>query len=405
MIKDHQVTELYHNYQKLDEIDFKIKKQNAEQIVNLYTPFASEAKLSRLKDCGSMLTFGLYKHTHTGEEKKKLHNAGFCKDKFCPMCNWRRARKYAIQNYQILKALEERQKVRYIFATFTVKNPALVELRESVRHMNKAFLKMMNRKRVKDSVLGFIKAIEFPFQKGSKEFINLHIHCLFAVPARYFDTKYDLYIKQEEWRELWRSALGVDYDPSVDIRIIRPKRDGDDPIASVVAETTKYPMKDVELRHLEKQNDWRTFKILVEQTKGLRLVSYGGVLKKIRADLFGHKDIDEDLVYAVDQELDEKWKLIKYLIYNYENGDYELFSVKEPVEEPVNYEKPKKSIKSVLPTNRRKPDNRPIPIVYLDRFGLIQEVRYDYSRVSDYAIFLRTLRHFDPPENRANISI
>lgn len=397
--------EIVQRYQELDELDFVVKKRNSEQIINLYTPFASPNKLESMMNCGSFLQFGLYRHEQTSEEKKKLHKAGFCKDKFCPMCNWRRARKYAIQNYKILKALEQKSKVRYIFATFTVKNPKLEDLRSSITAMNKAFLKMMRRKRVKDSVMGYIKAIEFPFQKGSKEYINLHIHTLLVVPAKYFDTKYNLYIKQNEWQELWRDVLGVDYDPSVDIRIIRPKKDGDDPIASVVAETTKYPMKDMDLSKLQKDNDWEIFKELVDQTRGLRLVSYGGILKKVRKILFGDEDIDDDLVYRVDDDLDDKWKLIALLMYEYDGVQYKLMrnGIKEP---PKDDEKRDCQIvkQKCQISLRKRQSGQPIPIQLLDKDGKVKRVIYDHSQISDWHIFMRTMRKsISPPPMRYNV--
>jgi plasmid rolling circle replication initiator protein Rep len=41
-----------------------------------------------------------------------------------------------------------------------------------------------------------------------------------AVEPSYFDKDCDLYINQKEWRELWQQALGVTYEPYVDVRVI-----------------------------------------------------------------------------------------------------------------------------------------------------------------------------------------
>ena len=43
-------------------------------------------------------------------------------------------------------------------------------------------------------------------------------------------------------RKMWKIALRADYTPSVDVRIIK-SNDQTDPIAKVVAEAFKYPMK------------------------------------------------------------------------------------------------------------------------------------------------------------------
>ena len=48
-----------------------------------------------------------------------------CKDKFCPFCNWRRARKLAIQSYELLEAIQKKKISDTFFLTLTVKNPRL----------------------------------------------------------------------------------------------------------------------------------------------------------------------------------------------------------------------------------------------------------------------------------------
>ena len=312
--------EFREKFKYLDEPDFISKKYNSFVIFNLYQNFASKKKLISLADCGSFLGFDLYKNLSTSELKKKLSNANFCKDRFCDMCNWRRARKFGIQNYQILKTIELNQKVRYLFATFTIHNPCVSELRSKIKEFNRAWKRMTQTKRWRKSILGYIKAIEIPFQKNDNTRINLHAHCLLIVPSVYF--KGDLYISQKEFTQLWKTALRVDYTPVVDVRIIKSKNDVSDPIWSVVAETTKYPLKSIDLRDI----DWKTFKELVEQTHHLRFVNYGGIAKDYRKMLFSDDDLENgDLIYSVDDELDELfWEKVGKLWYSLEAGKYVL---------------------------------------------------------------------------------
>ena len=54
-----------------------------------------------------------------------------------------------------------------------------------------------------------------------------HFHVILAVRSSYFKN---LYIKQDEWQEMWKIALRADYAPSVDVRIIK-SNDQTDPIA------------------------------------------------------------------------------------------------------------------------------------------------------------------------------
>ena len=41
--------------------------------------------------------------------RKRLEGMFSCKDKFCPFCNWRRARKLAIQSYELLEAIQKKK--------------------------------------------------------------------------------------------------------------------------------------------------------------------------------------------------------------------------------------------------------------------------------------------------------
>jgi plasmid rolling circle replication initiator protein Rep len=242
------------------------------------------------------------------------------------MCNWRRARKYAIENYKLLKCIQQEKSVRYIFATFTIKNPLVSELKAYVKFFNQAWQRMTQTKKWRNSILGYIKAIEIPFQKSDKNYINLHAHCLLIVPSVYFDKKYDLYITQQEYREMWRKALRADYNPSVDIRIIKSNnRNEDDEIASVVAETTKYPLKSIDLHGI----DWRLFKELTQQVKNMRFLSFGGIAKDYRYKLFNTLDFsDKDLIFSEYNEIDlSVWEKIARLWYSLDAKKYRLVNI------------------------------------------------------------------------------
>ena len=323
-----KIKNIEEKFSELDEIDFLIKKYNSFVVFELYQYFVKKSKLQALADCGTYLGFDLYKHISKYEYQKKLSHANFCRDRFCEMCNWRRARKYAIENHKLLKYIQTQEKVRYIFATFTIRNPRLEELKDYVKLFNKAWQRMIQTKRWRNSIFGYIKAIEIPFQKTDKDYINLHAHCLLIVPTSYFKSSLNLYIKQNEFQEMWKKALRVDYNPSVDIRIIKPnkERGEDDEIASVVAETTKYPLKSIDLNGI----DWQKFKILTEQVKNMRFLSFGGIAKDYRKEIFGTDDFDDSDLIGDYDELDlSVWEKIGRLWYSLDVGKYKLHKFEE----------------------------------------------------------------------------
>ena len=301
----------------LEEVEFQEHKILTLDIIDKYQYF-NKNKAQNMIDCGQRLQFGLYEHIHTKEQQKHLEEMFTCKDRFCAFCNWRRARKLGIQSYEVLKAIESENKVRYIFATFTVKNPLIIDLSKTIKLMQDSFARMSKTKRFKNSILGFMRALEIPPQKDNNEYIHPHFHCLFVVPSKYFDTKHNLYIKQEEWITMWQKALRVDYVPSVDIRIIKAKGEAD-PIAKAVAETVKYPLKSIDLKSMSVD----LFQEFVHQMKFKRALAFGGIVKEYRKKLILDDVEDGDLIYdGVENE--EIWKRLKTLLYEFKNGDYGL---------------------------------------------------------------------------------
>lgn len=116
------------------------------------------------------------------------------------------------------------------------------------------------------------------------------------------------YIKQNEWTELWRDVLRVDYQPVIDIRAIKNKSakknfDADEAVKSAIMETLKYSVKPEDLigDGSKKSNDW--FFELTRQTFKLRFIASGGALKNA---LKRDDDItDDDLIRTSDNEDDE----------------------------------------------------------------------------------------------------
>jgi plasmid rolling circle replication initiator protein Rep len=301
----------------LEEVEFQEKKLLTLPIIEKYQYF-NKNKAKNMTDCGQRLQFGLYENIQTLEHQKKLEEMYTCKDRFCAFCNWRRARKLSIQSYTVLKAIESLDNVRYIFATFTLKNCHINDLSNTLKHMNASFKRMVETKRFKNSILGFMRALEYPPQKDNFDYIHPHFHCLFVVPTNYFKTTNNLYIKQDEWIKLWADALRVDYLPSVDIRIIKSRSEADS-IAKAVAETVKYPLKSIDLTKMSALS----FQMLVEQMKGKRALAFGGIVKDYRKKLILDDVETGDLIYD-GLENEEIWKRLQTLIYDFKQGEFGL---------------------------------------------------------------------------------
>lgn len=244
----------------------------------------------RVRDCGNYLEF----MKTPGERHMVLARAFFCKDRFCALCQWRRLLKVTFQMKRVIeKSLIKYPSSRFLFLTLTVKDVKGDEIRTSIKSMNEAFSRMMKWKRLKPLVLGFVRSTEITVNRDTMMY-HPHLHVLLQVKGSYF--KGGNYLSHDEWCKLWAKAMKLDYKPLVSVSTIKPKKTGDDSITSAVAEVGKYTVKPTTYLSTDKAQDVQIIKTLRSQMSHLRMVSYGLELKQIHKDLFGDKDIDDDLV-------------------------------------------------------------------------------------------------------------
>ena len=291
-------------------------------------------KADRVENCGSILEF------HVTEQEKKLHTANFCRDRFCPMCNWRRSLKVFGQVSQIMDVLEGR-KYRFLFLTLTVRNCSGEDFPRTVQMMFDGWRTLYNNYFRKNNVLkgvalkgivcGSFRSLEVTINHKTGEF-HPHFHVVLAVKADYFHKNY---LKQEQWAEMWRKSCGLDYKPIVDIRTVKPKPDkktGEMSIASAVAEVSKYAAKDED--YIPRSDDEldgqfslvgydRTYylRVLLQGLRGRRLVDMTGCFREVKNQLALDDVESGDLVHVDGDELRQD---VAYLIvrYHWRNGVY-----------------------------------------------------------------------------------
>lgn len=260
-----------------------------------------ERYYERMSDCSTWLSFGF------NENGMKLKNANFCRIRHCPVCQWRKSLFWKHNMYVAYDEIKEKYPThRWIFLTLTVKNCEISDLRETLQNMNKAWDRLAKRKRFKSVVEGWIRTTEITRPKDGTHNTHAHphFHVMLLVKPSYFAKNY---IKQQEWTDLWRDVLRVDYQPVVDIRAIKNKSrkkdfDPDVAVKNAIAETLKYAVKPSDLvgDGSKKANEW--FFELTRQTFKLRFISSGGALK----NAFKSEDsmTDDDLVNTSDNEDD-----------------------------------------------------------------------------------------------------
>lgn len=293
------------------------KKHASLKLATVYENIGLQIRSERVQQCGSVLQF---LPPTDPEEKARLIFANFCRDRLCPMCNWRRTLKMFNQVSQIMEIIGQNH--RFIFCTLTMRNCSGKELPEVVSLMQKAWNRLLTYKDMKP-FKGAFKALEItrhPEYPRELEY-HPHFHIIFAVKPSYFtDSKY--YIRTDRMVELWRKAMRLDYDPVCDMRTIRPKDTekytgdpGELAQKSAVAEVAKYSVKSADYLLGRFSDVQRAVADFLRALDGRRLCSYTGVFKEAKQQLGLDDETDGDLIHTDPNEKlrpDVQYMLIEY---------------------------------------------------------------------------------------------
>lgn len=281
-------------------------RYNADRVEAHYQGSGFDDYAQRVHFCSELLQFGLVHDWDEDAMKLRLRSARFCRVRYCPVCQWRRSLMWKAKAYKVLpKIVQAYPTHRWVFLTLTVKNVSIIELRENLVAMNKAFQRLSQRQVWPAE--GWLRSTEVT--RGRDGSAHPHFHCLLMVKPSYFGKSY---IKQFEWVSLWRHAMRLDYDPVVDCRAVKRGRQ---PI-QLVPELLKYCTKESDLIV---DREW--FLELTRQMYKMRCVTTGRVLKEYLRelesepeDLIGESDIpegdDEAKLYFGWKRQERKYRMI-----------------------------------------------------------------------------------------------
>ena len=271
--------------------------------VNIAKMLEQSNRTERIEECGSMLNFLKERNIVTDEVRRRLIKANFCKYRFCPMCQWRLARKVCREVLGRLRTIEESHNgVALLFLTLTIKNEPLTELNRTIKHLSASFNRMQKTQQYKSAVLGSIRAIEFLGDNTEAGECHPHFHCLLVVPKSYFKSRD--YINFEEWTALWQRSLRVDYRPIINVQRVKPKGKMSAIVAAAL-EVVKYSVTSSDLEKLSKED----FQELDRQTRNIRQYNYSGELKDAEPTF---DDIEDESL----------WELLEEEYYQWSHGKY-----------------------------------------------------------------------------------
>lgn len=255
----------------------------------------------RVQDCGSRLVFAVQYGM-----KNKLVEANFCRDRLCPMCNWRRSLKFSSQLSSVVHWLRKNDKdYGYIFLTLTIRNCSSDDLNITIDNLFSGFKRLMKCKPVKSVVKGFFRSTEVTRNLdsvGTGLEWHPHLHILCAVPLRYFKSKD--YLNHSKWVELWQRCLDVDYSPQVNIKRVKFDESDTTTLDKAILEVAKYATKSGDLFG---SSDTAFIdsgvEALFDGLSSRRLTSFGGVFNKARKAMKMDVDEDGDLLHITPEDM------------------------------------------------------------------------------------------------------
>lgn len=253
-------------------------------------------KAVRLASCARWLEFAV---PPEGDDKRyKITKTSSCHVRLCPVCQWRRSVN-TYRNMAQIYAHSRLKEYKHIFVTVTQKNVPAEELGAELKRISDAYTAMLRRKPFKDIVKGYARTIEVTRNEKTGEY-HPHIHAIWTVHQNYGRK---VYITQEELRMEWAKALGLDYLPQCNMKKIK-NVDG-----KSLAEISKYSVKPGDYITNSLQESADLLRIIDPALDGKRFVSYGGLIREIKQDIFRNgnlEDIESNPIPATEWETWER---------------------------------------------------------------------------------------------------
>ena len=290
------------------------KKQRNQVFQKFIKRHVKEGQMDLIKGCNTFLSFVADKTL----EKQKLYKSNLCKNRFCPVCAWRKARKDALGLSLMMQYIKQQENKEFIFLTLTTPNVISGELENEIKRYNNAFRKLIKRKKVGSVIKGYVRKLEITYNKKRDDY-NPHFHVLIAVNKSYFtDKRY--YISQKEWLELWRDVTGI--SEITQVQKIRQNNNKE------LYEMAKYSGKDSD--YLINQ---KVFDAFYKSLKGKQVLVYSGLFKDAKKKL---KNGDLDYLKEIDPT-----EYVYQIFYMWNKNEYlasEIFDLTDEEKQKINHQ-------------------------------------------------------------------
>jgi plasmid rolling circle replication initiator protein Rep len=161
------------------------------------------------------------------------------------------------------------------------------KLSEGITALLEGWQRLTQRAEVRRVIEGSFRAVEVTYS-GRRDDYHPHLHALLAMPPKYFDGKN--YLSRDRWLDLWRESTRIAEITQLDVRTVKPRREGDDALAGAAAEVAKYAVKpgtgdDSAFIRPTMRATAEAVRALHSGLRGRRLVQFGGLLRELHREL------------------------------------------------------------------------------------------------------------------------
>jgi len=294
---------------------WKLKKIRSLQVADSFQRLGWQKKAGRVRFCGSSLAFLVELETGI----KRLQDADFCRERLCPMCQWRKSLKVFQEVSKVMDVVEqENPKLVPLFLTLTVENCPTDELSKTLDILFKGWNTLQAHRKIQRTVKGWFRALEVTYNDENNTF-HPHLHAVIMVDKTYFKKDNKDYMDAADWVQMWRKAAKLDYNPICDIRRVR----GGKRKHKAIAEVAKYTMKDKD--YIKNTSDLTDTLIYFLSTglKNRRLFAFGGIMKDIAKRLGAEKPDEGNLVHIDGEQIrGDVATMLEVYHWNFGIGDY-----------------------------------------------------------------------------------
>lgn len=300
MVKN-QALKTYEEFLKKDN---KRKQSNLElsrvasELVENERINLTKKRVKAIVECGTFLQYAADKKV----ENRKLFNANFCKNRYCPICSKNKSLKDA-RDVKIITEYLRESKFEFLFATLTAPNCQQSELKDEITKYNKALSKMLKDEKY-NFIHGYIRKLEITYNSdtSSKSYgtFHPHFHLLIAIDKSYFGRKY---LSKQVWLSDWRQAMKDSSITQIDIKKVSLGRKNN--IDKSILELTKYITKNFDF-----YSDIDVFENFYKGSKGKQMFALSGIFRDAKRKLK-----NKELEKYVDSKKEIEWHYLFTQIY------------------------------------------------------------------------------------------